>query len=190
MAARLLLPPLAFLCLAGCGSGWYALRASEAESELRQAEQAGAVQHAPYDYYFSLEHLRKARAEAADADYGDAVALAETARDSARRAFERARVPATAPSSKPAPPMGGVEPGNASGTLAEIARLQQVADSAEQAGALRCAPRELAVARSQLEFAALESAQGSRVRAERHLKSAEQHTQAARLLSETTSCQQ
>jgi OmpA-OmpF porin, OOP family len=54
---------------------------------------------------------------------------------------------------------------------------------ADTNGALRCAPRQLAVARSQLEFAQLEREQGEHSRAQRHLHIAEEHVQAANLLS-------
>ncbi|HEU4579365.1 MAG TPA: hypothetical protein VFS67_13980 [Polyangiaceae bacterium] len=70
----------------------------------------------------------------------------------------------------------------------EVARVGQILLDAEADGALRCAPRELAVARSQLEFAELERAQGFPSKAEEHLAIAGQHARAARLLSPPERC--
>lgn len=61
--------------------------------------------------------------------------------------------------------------------------IGQALIDADTNGALRCAPRQLAVARSQLEFAQLEREQGESSRAQRHLHIAEEHVQAANLLS-------
>lgn len=70
----------------------------------------------------------------------------------------------------------------------QIDRLGQLLIDADQSGAMRCAPRELAIARSQLEFAQLEREQGYASRAERHLQIAEQHAEAAKLLSPSEHC--
>ena len=72
--------------LAGCGSTLYAIRIQTASDELARAEQLGAARRAPYEYQFALEHLEKARSEALEAAYGDAIQLAEVAREYARRA--------------------------------------------------------------------------------------------------------
>lgn len=71
---------------------------------------------------------------------------------------------------------------------AHIARIGHAIVEAEESGALRCAPRELAVARSQLSFAELERAQGSSSKAEAHLRIADRHAQAALLLSPIEHC--
>jgi OOP family OmpA-OmpF porin len=70
----------------------------------------------------------------------------------------------------------------------QIDRTAQLLLDAEANGALRCAPRQLAVARSQLEFAELERAQGFSSKAERHLVVADQHARAALLLSPPERC--
>jgi hypothetical protein len=70
----------------------------------------------------------------------------------------------------------------------QIAGIAQAILAAEVSGALRCAPRELAVARSQLQFADLERAQGFSSKAERHLHIAEQHARAALVLSAGEHC--
>jgi hypothetical protein len=71
---------------------------------------------------------------------------------------------------------------------AQIAAIGHAIMVAEANGALNCAPRELAVARSQLGFAELERAQGSSSKAEAHLRIADRHAQAARLLSPVEHC--
>lgn len=70
----------------------------------------------------------------------------------------------------------------------ELDQIAQVLLDAEANGALRCAPRELAVGRSQLEFAELELEQGFASKAEEHLAIADQHARAARLLSPPERC--
>ena len=66
--------------------------------------------------------------------------------------------------------------------------IEQTLIDAEEAGALRCAPRELAVARSHLEFAQLEREQGFASKAERHLEIAAEHARSAQLLSPSAHC--
>jgi OOP family OmpA-OmpF porin len=70
----------------------------------------------------------------------------------------------------------------------QVDRIGQLLLDAEANGAMRCAPRELAVARSQLEFAELERAQGFSSRAEQHLMAADQNARAAKLLSPPEHC--
>src|SRR6478752_5517485 len=70
----------------------------------------------------------------------------------------------------------------------QIAGLEKIVAQAERNGALRCAPRELAVARSQLKFAAIELDQGFASKAEAHLAKAEPNARAAELLSPPESC--
>ena len=71
----------------------------------------------------------------------------------------------------------------------QVDRIGQLLLDAEGSGAMRCAPREMAVARSQLEFAELERQQGFTSRAEQHLLIADQHARAALLLSPSAHCQ-
>jgi OOP family OmpA-OmpF porin len=58
----------------------------------------------------------------------------------------------------------------------------------EANGARRCAPRELAVARSHVEFAQLERDQGFVSRAEAHLEVADENVRAARVLGSSARC--
>lgn len=90
---------------AGCGPSLYAVRIVQASDELARAEQLDAARKAPYEYHFALEHLRKARSEAAEADFGDAVRLALEAREYANRAVQVAqRVEPVKPSAAPESP--------------------------------------------------------------------------------------
>lgn len=66
--------------------------------------------------------------------------------------------------------------------------VQEALAVAEDSGAMRCAPRELAVARSHLEFAQLEREQGFESRAEQHLRIADEQARAAQLLSPPGRC--
>jgi hypothetical protein len=75
----------------GCGNAIYAARITQASQELARAEQLGAEARAPYEYHYALEHLRKARSEAMEADYGDAIELAQIAYDYASRAVQLAQ---------------------------------------------------------------------------------------------------
>jgi hypothetical protein len=75
----------------GCGNALYAARVTQASDEVARAEQLGAATRAPYEYYYALEHLRKARTEALEADYGAAISLAEAAYDYASRAVQVAQ---------------------------------------------------------------------------------------------------
>jgi hypothetical protein len=83
---------IALFCGAlGCGNAIYAARITQASQELARAEQLGAEARAPYEYHYALEHLRKARSEAMEADYGDAIELAQIAYDYASRAVQVAQ---------------------------------------------------------------------------------------------------
>ncbi len=90
---------------------------------------------------------------------------------------------------------GGVLWGAICAACVSGARLDRYVDSIEQmvidaegAGAMRCAPRQLAVARSHLEFAQIEREQGFPSKAERHLEIADEHARAALLLSPAAHC--
>jgi outer membrane protein OmpA-like peptidoglycan-associated protein len=70
----------------------------------------------------------------------------------------------------------------------QIEGLQKVASQAERNGALRCAPRELAMAKAHLAFAEVELDQGFHLRAKQHLQIAEANTHAAYDLSPPQKC--
>ena len=75
----------------GCGNAIYVMQVNSASSRLEEARELGAEQLAPYDYYYAEEHLKKARQEAAEADYGDAIKLAGAAEEHAAKAAKLAR---------------------------------------------------------------------------------------------------
>jgi outer membrane protein OmpA-like peptidoglycan-associated protein len=69
-----------------------------------------------------------------------------------------------------------------------IAGLQTIVDQAEKNGATKCAPRELAIARSQLEFASVDLGQGEMSAARAHLELAEPNAQSALAESPPDKC--
>lgn len=77
--------------LAGCGGALYATHASSAASKVEEAKHLGAETLAPYEYYFAKEHLEKAKSEAAEGDYSDAMSLAEIAEEHADKAIKLSR---------------------------------------------------------------------------------------------------
>lgn len=80
--------------------------------------------------------------------------------------------------------------GCAKGPILEgrIAGLHDIVDQAERNGAYQCAPRELALARANLDFAQVELEQGDMPRAEEHIAVAEPNARAAFTLSPAARC--
>jgi len=76
---------------AGCGPTFYTINTIPAASAVAEAEEAGAVENAPYEYWYAHEHLMKAREEASEASYEDAVRYAEMAEEFGSKARELAR---------------------------------------------------------------------------------------------------
>jgi hypothetical protein len=66
--------------------------------------------------------------------------------------------------------------------------LRAAIDRVTQAGALACAPRELALARAHYDFAQLELQNGEAARAQRHIGMAEQNLGAAQVLTPDRGC--
>lgn len=69
-----------------------------------------------------------------------------------------------------------------------IAGLHEIADQAERDGALKCAPRELALTRAYTQFAELELEKGALSRAEAYVNRAELNADATRLQSPPAYC--
>ena len=69
-----------------------------------------------------------------------------------------------------------------------VASIEATLARAEASGAMRCAPRELALSRAHLGFAAFERERGHRSRAEEHLAIAEPNASAAAFLSPVARC--
>lgn len=87
---------LAALCsslvgVMGCGNTLYAVQANSASGKLEEARELGAELYAPYEYFYAKEHLQKAQTEAAEADYSDAVDLAEVSAAYADKAIRLTR---------------------------------------------------------------------------------------------------
>src|SRR5687767_967110 len=78
--------------------------------------------------------------------------------------------------------------GSAPKLRGQIAGLEKIVEQAERNGAMRCAPRELATARSQLRFATLELDQGFVSKAQSHLWHAAPNAQAALDMSPPQYC--
>jgi hypothetical protein len=76
---------------AGCGGAIYAIEVNSAASKVSEARELGAEKLAPYEYYFASEHLAQARVEASEADYSDAIELANVAEEYADRAIKLAK---------------------------------------------------------------------------------------------------
>jgi OmpA-OmpF porin, OOP family len=70
----------------------------------------------------------------------------------------------------------------------EVEGLRKVAEQAERNGAIRCAPRELALAKAHLKFAEVEMDQGFFPRAKEHLQIAQPNAHAAYDLSPPEKC--
>jgi hypothetical protein len=82
---------LSVVMLTGCGNTLYAVQANSASSRLEEARKLGAELYAPYDYFYAKEHLKKAQSEASEADYSDAIDLAEASKEYAERALRLTR---------------------------------------------------------------------------------------------------
>jgi anti-sigma-K factor RskA len=73
--------------LTGCGNAIYAFKANSAANKVEEAHELGAEKLAPYEYFYAKLHLDKAEEEAAEADYSDAINLAEASEDYADKAI-------------------------------------------------------------------------------------------------------
>lgn len=88
---------VAALCalLPACGPALYTFQSLPASAAVHQAEQAGAAEHSPYEYWTAREYLEKAAEENNEGNYQDAIRFAERAREmgelAQRQTAERAR---------------------------------------------------------------------------------------------------
>ena len=200
------------LTTSGCGGMYYAVAVTSASSRVEEARVLGAEQLAPYEYYYAQEHLEQAQFEAAEASYSDAAHSPRRPRSTRPRPSSsrasRGRTRAT--SEEPAPLVDAVRllsdrpRSRRRGRLVVFATLLSCAEApllrgqiaglhddvvkAEKNGARRCAPRELAMAQSHLEFAATELDQGEVSNAAHHLAIAEQNAHAALAESPEARC--
>jgi hypothetical protein len=72
---------------AGCGGTIYAFKVGSASNRVSEAKELGAEKLAPFEYYYAKEHLDKAMEEAAEADYSDAINMAEESEEYAEKAI-------------------------------------------------------------------------------------------------------
>ncbi len=77
--------------LAACGPSLYTFNIIPASSAVEQAAQANAAEHAPYEYFTARTYLDKAREEAAEANYQDAIRFSERASEHGTKARDLAR---------------------------------------------------------------------------------------------------
>lgn len=82
---------LALTAFVGCGGVIYTARIISASQAVEQAREAGASELAPYEYHYAVENLDKAREEAAEAEYQDAVEFAGLAETFGTKALRLAR---------------------------------------------------------------------------------------------------
>lgn len=79
--------------LGGCGPVSYALDSRTAEAIVAQARAENADYYAPFELYFAEAQLAKAREEAAEGHYEDALQMVSVAEAYGRRALERSARP-------------------------------------------------------------------------------------------------
>ena len=65
----------------GCGPSLYTFSVLGASSSVHQAEQAGAAEWSPYEYWTAHEYLEKAAEEANEGNYDDATRFVQRARE-------------------------------------------------------------------------------------------------------------
>ena len=75
----------------GCGNTIYAFKANSAANKVEEAHELGAEKLAPYEYFYAQQHLQKAQEEAAEADYSDAIDLADESEEYAEKAIRLTR---------------------------------------------------------------------------------------------------
>lgn len=75
----------------GCGPVWYTAEIISAESIVSEAEHADAATLSAYEYYLAREYLVKAREQASEASYEDAVHYAQEAHAAGVLARDQAR---------------------------------------------------------------------------------------------------
>ena len=95
MLRRWVVACLLLLCASGlvlgCGPTFYTVHILPAARAVEEAREADAAEHAPYEYHYADAHLRKAREEAAEASYQDAIRYAEQAEEYGTKARDLAR---------------------------------------------------------------------------------------------------
>ena len=81
----------AFGAAAGCAPIFYSVNLLSAQRAVSEAREAGAAEHAPYEYYYADAFLKKAEEEANEGQYQDAIEYAHTAETSGVKARDISR---------------------------------------------------------------------------------------------------
>lgn len=89
MLLSLLVSLGALLLTSACGPVTYALDARSAEDIVKKARAENADYYAPYELHFAEAQLAKAREEASEGHYEDALEMVSVAEAYGRRALER-----------------------------------------------------------------------------------------------------
>ena len=89
--AALLVPIVCGLFVSGCGNTLYLVKVNEAEEDLHEAQEIGAEQYAPYEYYSAEARLKEAKKQAAQAEYGNASQLSNEASTYAESAIRKSK---------------------------------------------------------------------------------------------------
>lgn len=84
-----LLTTLLLAPMGGCGTAIYLSKIGSAKESLEEARELGAEEKTPYEYYSAQARLEEAKYEAAHAEYGDAIRLANESRDYSRTALQK-----------------------------------------------------------------------------------------------------
>jgi hypothetical protein len=79
------------LFVSGCGNTLYLVKVNEAEEDLHEAQEIGAEQYAPYEYYSAEARLKEAKKQAAQAEYGNASQLSNEASTYAEAAIRKSK---------------------------------------------------------------------------------------------------
>lgn len=90
-SAPLLISLLTALLFSGCGPTIYTSNVLSASRSVEAARHVDAATHAPYEYYYAEEHLKKAREEASESNYEAAIEYARVAKEYSEKARDRAR---------------------------------------------------------------------------------------------------
>lgn len=77
--------------LVACGPALYTFNIIPAGSNVSQAREANAAEHAPYEYFYAQAYVDKAREESAEGNYQDAIRFAERANEFGSKARDMAR---------------------------------------------------------------------------------------------------
>jgi hypothetical protein len=77
--------------ISGCGPTLYSANVHKASKRVESARHAHAAEHAPFEYYYAVENLEKAREEAGHASYQSAIEYARVAKEYGEKARDLAR---------------------------------------------------------------------------------------------------